>query len=60
MLSYVDGGCVVALGSDLHGSDAKGYKDFSLLEKRIGKERFDMIMSKTEDILKNAERIRLA
>ncbi len=59
MLSYIDAGVVCALGSDLHGIDTKGYKMFAALEKRIGKERFDAVMSKTEELIKNAEQIEL-
>jgi protein-tyrosine phosphatase len=33
---YLDGGAVVALGSDLHGADAKGYHPFLKMVKKLG------------------------
>lgn len=49
--------CVCALGSDLHGSNAKSYKRFVKCKKILG-EHFDVIMSRTEALLKNAEAIK--
>ena len=59
LLSYIDGGLVYALGSDLHGVDTKDYNLFATVEKRIGTDRFESIMSKTEELLENAERLTL-
>ena len=59
LLSYIDGGYVSALGSDLHGAAEKDYKKFSSLKKKIGEERFDAVMSKTERLLEGAQRIKL-
>ena len=56
MLSYIDGGYVCALGSDLHGTDPKAYKDFSALRSKLGDERFSGIMQKSARLLENAER----
>ena len=47
---------VCALGSDLHGADAKDYKRFVKCKKILGK-YFDEIMSRTAELLENAEPI---
>ena len=49
---WLKGDSVVALGSDLHGSDNDGYRDFLRMKKRLGRE-FDVIMSRTEALLKS-------
>jgi protein-tyrosine phosphatase len=59
MLSYIDAGVVCAFGSDLHGVDTKQYKMFASLPKRIGKERFEYVMSKANELIECAERIEL-
>ena len=59
MMSYVDGGYVFALGSDIHGCEKGSYKDFEKLERRIGKENFAAIMKKSEELIASAELIEL-
>ena len=49
---------VCALGSDLHGAKKHDYKQFINCKKILG-EHFDVIMSRTEKLLKNAERVKL-
>ena len=48
---------VCALGSDLHGANAKDYKRFVNCKKLLG-EYFDIIMSRTEKLLDGAEPIK--
>ena len=48
--------CVCALGSDLHGTKKSDYKRFVNCKKILG-EHFDVIMSRTEALLKDAETI---
>lgn len=59
LLSYIDGGYVWALGSDLHGASEKDYKKFASLKKKIGEERFESVMSKSEKLLEGAQKIKL-
>ena len=56
-LSYVEAGCVYALGSDLHGVDKKAYRDFSALKKRLGSQYFEDIMQRSEALLTTAEKL---
>ncbi len=55
MLRWMDEGHIVALGSDLHGSDPLGYKPF---EKFIqsNTNRAEAIMARTKELLKDAVR----
>ena len=46
-------GRVVALGSDLHGSDPKSYKRFVKMQKKLG-EVADTVFAATEKLLTNA------
>lgn len=48
---------VCALGSDLHGDNSKSYKRFVKCQKILG-EHFNIIMSRTEALLKNAETVK--
>ena len=45
---------VVALGSDLHGTDTKCYSQFVATQKRLG-DAFDSIMSRSASLLTTAE-----
>lgn len=57
LMRYVkDTDRVCAIGSDLHGSKKSDYKKFVSCKKILG-EHFDVIMSRTEALLKNAETI---
>jgi protein-tyrosine phosphatase len=47
-------GCVVALGSDLHGAKAEGYDAFLRMRARLGADA-EKIFAQTADLLKNAE-----
>lgn len=53
---YLKSDRVVALGSDLHGEDEKGYKKFATADKKIGDLR-DRIMLRAESLLRNAEKM---
>ena len=50
---YLDTGAVVALGSDLHGAERGGYKQFLRAKARLGK-KADDIFSRTAALLQNA------
>ena len=45
---------VVALGSDIHGSDAKAYKRFQKALKKLGN-RAEVVFAKTDELLKAAD-----
>ncbi len=45
----IDCGDVVALGSDIHGTDV-GYSEFQKARKRLG-DRFDLIMDRTAELI---------
>lgn len=47
-------GCVVALGSDLHGVETEGYAPFVRLQARLG-DAADAVFKRSADLLKNAE-----
>lgn len=49
LLSWIDSGAVVALGSDIHGT-AIGYQNY-LKAKEYLKERFETVMQRTEALL---------
>jgi len=55
LIPYIDDSVVCAIGSDMHGANAKEYKLFSDVERYIGKGRFDMVMEKSFDILRDAK-----
>lgn len=59
MMGYIDGGYVFALGSDIHGSDKIPYRDFSRLERRIGKDNLEAVMERSMKLLETAELIEL-
>ena len=48
-LQWASGDCVVALGSDIHGT-AVGYKEFAQAKKRL-KNDYDAIMARTKSLL---------
>lgn len=50
LLSWIDNGAVVALGSDIHGTEI-GYRNF-LKAQTFLKERFDTVMRRTDELLK--------
>lgn len=50
---FLESDRVVALGSDLHGADAKGYAQFVASQKRLG-DTFDAIMARSAALLRNA------
>ena len=47
VIEWVERGCVVAIGSDIHGKDKKAYKKYSRAIKRLG--------AKADSIMKNSE-----
>ena len=49
---------ICAIGSDLHGAKKHDYKQFVNCKKILG-EHFDIIMSRTQELLKDAEPIKL-
>ena len=49
LVSWIDSGAVVALGSDIHGT-ARGYRSFKKTEAFL-KNRFDDVMRRTERLL---------
>ncbi len=55
LLQWIDDGCIVALGSDLHGADPSGYKPF---EKFVNSQasRAEAIMARTHALLQDAVR----
>ena len=60
MRSYIDAGCVCVVGSDLHGTEQKRYRSFAELKSRLGKERFEVVMRNSQELLKNAEPMPIA
>ena len=58
VMAYVDSGCVYALGSDLHEADNKAYKAFAGVENRIGSDSYEIIMNKSEKLIRHAEILR--
>ncbi len=55
LLKWIDEGAIVALGSDLHGSDPAGYRPFEKFVKS-NPERVEAIMERTRILLKDAVR----
>ena len=51
---FIESDRVVALGSDLHGADAKAYDQFLAARKRLG-DTFDRIMARSAKLLEQAE-----
>lgn len=51
---FLEADCVVALGSDLHGTDTKAYAQFLAAQKRLGN-TFDSIMARSAALLEHAE-----
>ncbi len=47
---------IVAIGSDLHGSNKNALDDFSKLKKRLG-DHYGKIMARSNELLKNAKKI---
>ena len=50
LYEWIDKGLVVGIGSDIHMTDKKAYKQFNKARKKLGEERFSQIMSKSNEI----------
>ena len=50
LYEWIDKDIVVGIGSDIHMTDKKAYKKFLKAKKKLGKERFARIMTKSEEI----------
>ena len=55
LMSFIDGGQIYAIGSDIHGTGKKSYARFVKAERRLG-ERYAIIMESASKLLENAER----
>lgn len=55
LMRWIEEGRIVAFGSDLHGSDPKGYAPFQKLSKQIPTQ-FERVMASTAELLKDAKR----
>ena len=55
LMSFIDGGQIYAIGSDIHGSGKKTYARFVKAERRLG-DRYGLIMSSAAKLLENAEK----
>ncbi len=55
LLRWIDEGCIVALGSDLHGSDPKSYVPFTKTVGSVG-DRMERIMTATAALVKDAKK----
>ena len=54
LMPYIEEGYVCAIGSDLHSSDKKAYRNFIKTEKLIGTDHYNKIMARSAEILGNA------
>ncbi len=54
-MSYIKDGAVYAFGSDLHRALPNSYDNFMNIKDTVGAELYEMIMRRSEDLLKNAQ-----